>query len=230
MKLQFMSEDNQEGFTLDISAVKKRINQIGGEFSLEDRRQNKCRYVNGMVLTKLTNDLKLPGILYTLQPDRQDNRVNFKSNTWLHHSVGIIKMGEDKYLAFDQTNSNIEDGKSSGFFFKEGTISDISKELGNRFGSIWDLEFKTGKEDEDKKLTVKGKIDQVEKLIKDGKKFQLLDVTPESFNQTDMGLTIEQKWMHKPLGLKFIPPGIINKGDNKLIWDRFRPKVTYGYA
>jgi len=186
--------------------LKAFINEEGARVSGGERLPEMCRTVNSKVLVALVKQ-GIPGIVYTLQPDRHssDEQIKFKTEIpfgWDFHSVGIVKLSESHYMAYDQVN--FKEKGSSEFFFKSGTLNEISQSLGETFGSIWDLDFGTNNPDVDAEITVHGKIDKVKAMIEEGKLKdpKIDDVTPEFEGRR---IAVDNKGLTKPLGLKFIP-------------------------
>lgn len=206
--------------------IKLLINNLGKQISeSHERPHKKCRRINGEVLLGIVNEQKIPGIIYTLQPNRFDPKIQFPESNWQYHSVGILKISPTHYLAFDQTNKQTRE--SSDFFFSTGSLEEIDNALVSRFGSIWDLNW----EGTNPMRSVKGKIDRVEQLLKEGKRFTFGDITPpdteSNIQPTDIAEDSEKELA---LGLKLLPPSpkIITK--KQPFWSSVREKFTFGYA
>lgn len=198
------------------------INNIGENVSKDvERRHRLCRLVNGNTLVQLIQKHNIPGLIYTISPL---SGKKFSDPGWNFHAVGILKLGDSKYAAFDQTNSQTRNTNDPSYFFVTGDLDEVSSALGERFGENWDLGFNTGNNDRDKVISVSRKLDAVEELIREGKSSSLTykDVTPTG---TPDDPFIDDKKINRPLGIKFLP---IAAGPPYA--PALRERFTFGYA
>lgn len=152
---------------------KALIRELGKEASAREKegdteevRARRCVAVNSQVIARLIKEHGIPGVVYVLEPDRQDSGAQdrFRDQSWWRHAVGVTKLGENKYMVFDETNS--QDPEGGDFFVAVGTLEELSGELEERFGSrFWELEWGG-----DPAKSIKGKIEMIETKLKEGKR------------------------------------------------------------
>lgn len=159
-------------------------------------RAEACRAINGEIVVKLINELKVPAMIFTLRPD---DPSWFNDKTWPFHSVGVIKLSEEEYVVFDQTNEQ-EKGRSE-WFCEVGSLDDLSNKLSKRFGLSWDLGFTPTDAAEN---SVVNKIQRAEQFIKENRKVSYKENIQygEAFGQEtsdNLGITFEQHDPNLPI-------------------------------
>jgi len=189
-----------------IDIVKSLIDDAGSKASerrnvstneLEEVRKNRCKTVNSHIAHHL-NEAGYPSITYSLHPDRTNNEQRFVNSRWVSHYIGVVKLGENDYLAFDQTNFQNKDQTSPPYFYIRGDLSYLTQALEHRFGSQWGLDWTGGNTQVAPEKTVKGKLEMIEASIQNNK-------APES-----------------PQISYTIPPEI----EKSPIWDKVRAQFT----
>lgn len=207
--------------------IRNILDSIYSKVKNKERLQVNCRGVNGEALIEMVNDHSVPGLIYTLQPNRSDYSQIFNNTEWYFHSVGIISIGNNSYAVYDLTNPH-SDTDTAGYFFETGTLKELSVKLSTRFGGDWDIDFNI---DSNPELTVAGKIQIIDKKIKNGTlaNVTISDITPNIPNILHTTVAAENKNIKKPLGLKYVPPPM-TLDNSSPVRDIIRAKFTFEYA
>ncbi len=195
-----------------VTALAKDPQHRGENLSDERIRHNYCRKINGETLVLLMDKLRIPGIIFTIQPLE---REHFKDAGWGFHSVGILKLGDESYAAFDQTNKMVRSESEKDWYLKVGNLDEVSQGLSERFGFNWNLSFTPVDNPEN---SVVAKIKNARDMIQKGTKInyeQHITYQPRMLDEKDI---------QRPLGLKFMPV------NDEPLPKNIRSRFTFGYA
>lgn len=168
-----------------------------------------CRTINGNVLIDVMNKQKVAGMIFTLQVTDMNW---FRSRKWSSHSVGILELSNNLYIVYDQSNKDPDNDQS--YFFRMGSLEELSGELNKSYYLDWNLSFTPS---QNPQRSVAGRLQNSREMLSEQKTPVFTDITAGVKDSDD-------RTKESLLGLKYVQTAL--SGVN----DRIREYFTFGYA